>query len=61
MAFGELQQTVLMQNDYICRLETRIDKLCNTKQGDVIEAGDLTPLLDKEGKPIVTKIEGYQK
>ena len=24
-------------------------------------AGGLTPLLDKEGKPIVTKREGYQK
>ena len=24
-------------------------------------AGGLTPLLDKEGKPIVTKVEGYQK
>ena len=24
-------------------------------------AGGLTPLLDKEGKPIVTRVEGYQK
>ena len=39
MAFGELQQTVMLQNDHICRLETRIDKLCNDKLGDVIEAG----------------------
>jgi hypothetical protein len=23
--------------------------------------GGLTPLLDKEGKPIVTRVEGYQK
>ena len=41
MAFGELQQTVMLQNDHICRLETRIDKLCNNKQGDVIEAGGM--------------------
>ena len=41
MAFGELQQTVMLQNDCICRLETRIDKLCNNKQGDVIEAGGM--------------------
>ena len=25
------------------------------------DAGGLTPLLDKEGKPIVTRGEGYQK
>ena len=24
-------------------------------------AGGLTPLLDKEGNPIVTRVEGYQK
>jgi hypothetical protein len=24
-------------------------------------AGGLTPLLDKEGKPIITRVEGYQK